>query len=245
MLANLLILLVPLASSSAFNNYTHGGSDWPGVCKNGTLQSPINVRYSRAYLPYPGSGIITTDFQNTSLNGNFSDTGLRLTGDFGNITFTSISGIFTTPATRMNFLAPSQHYINGKKYSMEITFRLSPQPGYYYGALSVFFKTGAKNSFIDSVIKYLNGTSMPEVNLTSIVGTKISNYYMYNGSYPVPPCTEVVQWYISPNINTLSSDQLKFFTDHWAGNKTFAGGRGNTRYIQSLNSRTIVYQRGL
>lgn len=245
MLANLLILLVPLASSSAYNNYTHGGSDWTGVCKNGTLQSPINVKYSRAYLPYPGSGVITTDFQNTTLTGNFSDVGLRLFGDFGNFTFISTSGIFTSAVLRMNVFAPSQHYINGKKYSMEITFKLNPQPGYIGTAVSVFFKTGAKNAFIDSVIQHLNNTSDPLVNLASIVGTKISNYYMYEGSYPVPPCSETVQWYILPNINTISSSQLKFFTDNWAGNKTFAGGRGNTRYIQSLNSRTIVYQRGL
>jgi carbonic anhydrase len=244
MLANLLVLLIPTVLS-VDNNYTNGGSDWPGVCKNGSHQSPINLRYSRAYLPHPGSSSIITDFYNTTLFGNFSDRGLGFAGDYGNLTLSLDYGEFYAHILRMNFFAPSQHYINGRKYSMEVTLRFTPQPGYYLGALSVFFKTGASSPFIASVINYLNGTSNPLINLDSILDKEITNFYSYDGSLPVPPCTELIEWYIIPKILTLSSTQLKFFTDHWASNKTFAGGRGNTRYMQGLNSRTIYYYRGL
>lgn len=40
-------------------------------------------------------------------------------------------------------------------------------------------------------------------------------------------------------VQPLSYYQLRMFTDMWAGDDSFAGGKGNNREVQSLNSRTV------
>ena len=122
MLANILILLAPIAYSinDSFN-YTKGGADWEGNCKSGPIQSPINIRYSRAILPAPGLGEISTNFLNTTLSGNFSDRGLGIKGNFGNISFYEYGYYLESAIKKVYFFAPAQHYLNNRKYSLEVT----------------------------------------------------------------------------------------------------------------------------
>ncbi len=42
----------------------------------------------------------------------------------------------------------------------------------------------------------------------------------------------------------MSKEQLKDFTEMWAGNQSFAGGNGNNREIMPLNGRKI-YTKGI
>ena len=40
-------------------------------------------------------------------------------------------------------------------------------------------------------------------------------------------------------VQPISTAQLEAFTSKWAGNAEFAGGKGNNRAVQDLNSREV------
>ena len=80
------------------------------------------------------------------------------------------------------------------------------------------------------------------INLKSILNSQIGSkpiYYNYEGSFTMPNCDEVVNWYILDKTFTLTSAQYRLFTREWENKQTFAGGRGNNRNIKSTNSRTL------
>jgi carbonic anhydrase len=180
------------------------------------------------------------------MTGDFSSRGLGIKGDFGTISFTEYGYTFNSAIKKVYFFAPAQHYLNNRKYSMEVTILMADTPNDYYAvALTLLFRTGSSNPFFDYIISYLSKSTNPKVNLDSLIPNSIQNFYTYEGSLPVPPCNEKMKWYIYPSVQTLSSSQLSFFTKHWAGNVTFAGGRGNARLVQSLNGRDILYHRSI
>jgi carbonic anhydrase len=244
MLANLLILLSPLVNGDTTYDYKQGGKDWTGTCLTGSQQSPINVKYSRSILPAPGLGLLNATFTETSLSGDFGTTGLKITGDFGKISFEEFGDFFESEIDSLQIFAPAQHYLNGRKYSLEMTILMKDTPQGYAGyALTMFFRTGASSSFFESLISYLRDKNDKKVSLSTLLPSTIENFYVYDGSLPYPPCTETLRWFIYPAVQTMTSEQLNIFTAKWAGTKSFANGRGNTRYIQSLNNRDIFYHR--
>jgi hypothetical protein len=48
-----------------------------------------------------------------------------------------------------------------------------------------------------------------------------------------------VNWFLSAKIHTATASQIKYFTDKWAGNVEFAGGRGNNRMVKPVGTRQI------
>lgn len=59
------------------------------------------------------------------------------------------------------------------------------------------------------------------------------------GSFTTPTCDQGVRWYIWRHSQPVSASQLEFFTSHWAEDEDFAGGRGNNRKTQDINSRVV------
>lgn len=68
-------------------------------------------------------------------------------------------------------------------------------------------------------------------------------FYSYTGSMPFPPSNENVKWSLIPEILDIGKTQLKDFQDHWAKNKSFAGGHGNNRSLQKIHGRSIKLYR--
>ena len=104
-----------------------------------------------------------------------------------------------------------------------------------YGVITVdvlLFDTGAGDEDNEMIQDILDGEPLD-------FGAVLSDYddddlenewsYSYEGSLTHPPCTEGVFYGVHPEIQPISSAQLKQFTDKWAGNFTFANGRGNNR----------------
>jgi carbonic anhydrase len=80
-----------------------------------------------------------------------------------------------------------------------------------------------------------------ETLLKSLNTTKIFNY---EGSLTTPTCSEIVEWNVIVDPQPITSSQLNFFTRRWAGNNTFARGRGNNRVTQPIGDRLIYYYGG-
>ena len=96
------------------------------------------------------------------------------------------------------------------------------------------------NPFLEAFLD--NSGSQVKVNLESFLeGVDFSEYWNYNGSLTTPPCTEGIKWTVIKQVQSISDAQLKRFTDLWAGNPDFAGGKGNNREVQELKERTLYY----
>ena len=117
--------------------------------------------------------------------------------------------------------------------------------GRNWAVLAIFFDTSVSGdtSFIGSldVAKATEtGNTVDEVDLKKFLdGLDLSKFYSYDGSIPVPPCLEIVNWTVLGTPQPITTEQLKAFTTRWAGNASFAGGKGNNRDVQLINGRTV------
>ena len=110
-----------------------------------------------------------------------------------------------------------------------------------------FHDEGEENDFIQSVID-VNGVA-GTVNLADAIEgiDKIGEFMSYMGSKTTPPCEEDTQWWVFPKVQKINTEQLKFFTDQWAGDSDFANGYGNNRIVQDSNYiyRDILWYQGI
>jgi carbonic anhydrase len=92
------------------------------------------------------------------------------------------------------------------------------------------FETSATKGVESPLLSAIQDKDKTPVYLDDLLeATTASDYYMYTGSLTTPPCWETVSWYILKTPQAASEDQIKFFTEKWAGDKKFADGRGNNR----------------
>lgn len=103
------------------------------------------------------------------------------------------------------------------------------------------------NAFLDSLwssIDTINftGPGKTTVNLNEFLSTvNMKEYWSYDGSFTTPPCTEGIKWTVIKQVQSISAEQLKKFTENLADKKDFAEGKGNNREVMPLNERTLYY----
>ena len=248
MLASYLFLATAVYFSEGTSyNYTEGGKNWPGLCKNGSNQSPIPITYKRSVLAPYSAGLISIDYAMAYPTGTWSSAGLNFTETFGTIEYTVLEDYFSGTIDQILFYSPSQHTINGKHYDMEITLISNTLPGndYIAYATSVFLQSSSKdNVFIDQVLNVANKVRNQNVTLDYLFDDpEISTFYQYEGSLTYPPCEETVSWHIIPKVYHIGKTQLAKFTSQWAGNEDFANKHGNNRNLKWIKERVITLYR--
>jgi carbonic anhydrase len=150
--------------------------------------------------------------------------------------------------------APSEHTFNGKTYDLEL--HIVHINNGSLSVLGIFFDRVAGgntanwwiNEFIGDANKLnttagqTTGWTAPNLDMTKLVRSlDTRKVYHYEGSLTTPTCDEIVEWLVVHDVQSISDQQLQFFTKEWAGNSTFARGKGNNRGVQPLNGRTIYY----
>lgn len=231
---------------SADGGYSQNGADWTGVCQSGTTQSPIDIQGYTDVDSSDGFSLLSFSFNSmTSYTKTVSGYSYKYSGVHGSLSAVDNAKLsnYTTYGTSMSFHAPSEHYLDGKQYAGEMHIQYEPTSStnsspYAYTVVVVFFEEGAENSFLTA----FQSTSPASLNLNTLFSSNtVDNYYMYKGSKTSFPCAEAAQYYVLDQIYTASAAQLKVFTDLWASNPSFAGGKGNNRALQNLNGRTIYH----
>ena len=103
---------------------------------------------------------------------------------------------------------------------------------------------GPNNAYLARIRAYPDSVMNISLKLEDIYScdgpcTDENNYYVFQGSFTTPPCTEAVIWWLAQDMLCISQTQLDMLR---AQNVTAAGPAlvSNTRPIQDLNQRTIL-----
>lgn len=110
-----------------------------------------------------------------------------------------------------------------------------------YAILSLLYNEDVyENLFLNDLIN--SESEMIELNLRDAFEGRdtLENYFSYLGSLTTPPCTENAYWFIWASAQSLSRQQLVYFTSNWSRNLEFANGNGNNRAVQNIGDRVIL-----
>uniref|UniRef100_A0A1B6C8Q8 Alpha-carbonic anhydrase domain-containing protein n=1 Tax=Clastoptera arizonana TaxID=38151 RepID=A0A1B6C8Q8_9HEMI len=152
----------------------------------------------------------------------------------------------------------SEHTLNNNRFSLEIqisTTRLNSKNDNdcfkhnNVAIISIFCQaTINENPYLNYVLNHLHkikkaasSTRIQPFPLTFLKSINFERYYSYNGSLTFPPCTEDVTWIIFPDPISISAEQIARFRKLYNcdGDHILT----NTRPVQPLNSRQILYYR--
>jgi carbonic anhydrase len=234
-------------------NYNNGGLDWVGSSNacGGASQSPVAIEVD--LIETLESQNFDFELSNQPLNTTFTiDDNIRFTGAFSNIKFTDDNGTdIEFECDNFQLHAPSEHYVNGRLYDAELQIIHTVKPAfvnstsYTYAIVSILFeaKENERNAFLDA-LDLKNTTRKRVVNFQDIFWNdfkSLSSYVYYPGSLTVPDCNETAYWFVFNEPILIGIDQLTVIDKNFRGNPKFAGGRGNNRLVQRLNSRTPYY----
>ncbi|VVA41618.1 PREDICTED: alpha carbonic anhydrase [Prunus dulcis] len=219
--------------------------EW-AACKNGGMQSPIDLSSQRVKL-IPNLGKLNTAYKpcNATVKNRGHDISIEWVGDAGSLKINGTEYLLK----QCHWHSPSEHSINGRRFDMELHMvHLSPDPNVTnkIAVIAALYKIGRPDSFLTKLTRDIQSmTDQKEERSVGIIDpNKIKipgkSYYRYMGSLTVPPCTEGVIWTINKKIRTVSRDQVKLFR---VAVHDYA--ETNARPVQPLNLREIhVYDQG-
>jgi carbonic anhydrase len=137
--------------------------------------------------------------------------------------------------TQFHFHHPSEEYVHGKPYEMEVHFMHQAADGKVAGVV-VFLKPGAANATVQQLWDHMPKSESEE---EEIAGVEVNPsgllppdgaYYVYTGSITAPPCTEGVEWFVLKTPVEVSAAQIKAFAELYPH---------DVRPLQSLNGRIV------
>ena len=103
--------------------------------------------------------------------------------------------------------------------------------------VAIMFEQGAENDKLTALWKELPKQTGNTITLkrkyiaTSFLPEKL-DYYRFNGSLTTPPCTEGVRWIVLKDIQQVSAEQIKAFTNLMK--------HPNNRPVQAKNARLVL-----
>lgn len=197
------------------------------MCAQGQMQSPINIsQFMQQDLPklkvaYAESPLMVVNSGNT----------IHVDYEPGS-KFMSAEKIYDLKT--IHFHTPSEHYIDGAPYPMEMHL-VHASPDGELAIVAVMMKVGMQNSHIQNIWEHIpaeNQKSSPENSTlkASDLLPRDGTYYTYTGSLTEPPCTEGVKWHILQQPVEISQEQLSAFQTLFSM---------NARPIQQMHGRVV------
>ena len=204
------------------------------TCKTGKAQSPIDIRAAeKADLPAIRFEYTSGPLQHLINNGytvrvNYHDT--------TNALFVADKRYYLT---QFHFHRPSEEYIHGKSYAMEVHFMHKAADGKIAGVV-VMLEPGPANALVQQLWDHMptvkgdeHGIPGVEINPVGLLPRGLS-YYQYTGSISAPPCNEGVLWIVLKTPLTLSANQIAAFAALYPH---------DVRPLQPLNGRVVQESR--
>ncbi|MFP4313219.1 MAG: carbonic anhydrase [Alphaproteobacteria bacterium] len=217
--------------------WNYGGENGPAhwgaldeaykLCAEGTMQSPINIaEFMQEDLPklkiaYAPSPLMVVNNGHT----------IQVNYEPGS-KFMSADKIYDLK--QIHFHTPSEHYMDGAPYPMEMHLVHTTSEG-DLAVIGVMMKVGMHNHALQKIWDHIpagNAQVAPEgVNIKAAeLLPQNGTYYTYSGSLTTPPCSEGVKWHVLQQPVEISRDQLVAFQAIYSM---------NARPIQQMQGRVV------
>jgi carbonic anhydrase len=202
------------------------------LCNAGRDQSPIDIRDAeKADLPalrfeYKSSPLKYVINNGYTIRVNYHDA--PRTGDI------LMVGDKPYQLTQFHFHRPSEEYVDGRAFAMEIHLMHQASDGEVAG-VTVFLESGSANKTVQKIWTHMPKSEGQEevagvdINPADILPHDLS-YYTYGGSQTAPPCTEVVTWFVLKTPLEVSREQIEAFAKLYPR---------DVRPLQPLNGRVV------
>jgi carbonic anhydrase len=239
----LIAVLLPVLRAQWKTHWTYegatGAEHWGDLdpeyaaCKVGKEQSPIDIRSAeKANLPpirfeYKSGPLKYLINNGYTIRVNYHDG--PGSGNF------MIVGDKRYRLNQFHFHRPSEEYVRGKPYDMEVHLMHQASDGAVAG-VTVFLKTGKANATVEQIWKHMPKTESKEEDIAGVevnpagLMPRDASYYMYMGSITAPPCTENVTWFVLKTPIDISAGQIAAFAELYPH---------DIRPLQLLNARIV------
>ncbi|XP_049870566.1 putative carbonic anhydrase 5 [Pectinophora gossypiella] len=235
-------------------------TQWPGVCRSGTQQSPINIMTQDALVDKHGAHIRGPlqfrGYSNVHVEATNNGHTLKWSNVIGTPAPTlsggPLRGNYTFLQFHLHWL--SEHAIDGMKYPLEIHMvhiktgltleeALSRDDGLTVIGVMCELHTGPENEdalkqIMPDVPSLVDRNENPHdasfIDLSRLLSPNPQSYYTYHGSLTTPQCQEAVTWIVMDQPLHISDNQYKQFS------KVDVGGMFNYRSLQPVNR--VVYR---
>jgi carbonic anhydrase len=207
------------------------------ACKIGRAQSPVDIATAEPgnlpalrfdYHSGPLKYLINNGY---TIRVNYHDA-------LGDGNFLSV-GDKRYHLTQFHFHRPSEEYVRGKPYEMEVHLMHEAADGAVAG-VTVFLKAGGSNSVVQRIWDHMAPIAGKEQDIAGVdvdpaaLLPKDAAYYTYMGSLTAPPCTEGVTWFVLKAPVEVSAAEINAFARLYPH---------DVRPLQPLNGRVVQERR--
>lgn len=233
------------------------------MCK-GAQQSPMNIDTTETFKTVGTAGKLLSASSYVSQNGlvrisTYMRTAM-IEGNFGTLILTSNGHTVEYEAVQVHLTSSSLHTVNGEHYDGEVMVVHRPK-----GAkdlleggviVSAFFKEDESEASVlfsqmgfstkagDVPSEKSNEWLAPDaVSLSEIAPALSGDAFFYNGSLPVPPCTENIKWFVAATplpVMKAQTDSLHEMLRTLAGDSGSSWKTDNKRYPIPRNGRAMT-----
>jgi len=226
-------------------DYERHGQDWVhGSCMSMTRQSPIDFPRIAPWND-PPAGSFFAKYQ--PIEGfKFEHDGHSILADFA---FQGYGGMTYRgkwySLQSMKFHVHSEHTFKGARFPAEIQLVHQKDDTGGMTIIALPVDLGKADPILDALLK----TEMPKkkgsvvhrhgpLNVNALVKDK--EFFVYEGSLTVPPCSEIVDWFVLRKPMTMSEEQLTVLR-----NATYSGTHGYNNYRTTMPMRNREIQIGV
>lgn len=235
-------------------------TQWPGLCRGGQLQSPINIMtrdaifdkheaHIRGPLVMRGYGDVKVTAIN---NGHTLRWKVKPDTEAPVLSGGPLRGNYTFLQFHLHWL--SEHAIDGMKYPMEIHMvhvktgvpvdeaLKRPDGLAVIGVMCQIYSNEESQFALEQIMPAVpdlasrseEETDPKNIDLRRLLSPNPQSYYTYHGSLTTPDCQESVTWIVMDKPLIIADTQYQVFS------KVDVGGRDNYRNLQQVNR--VVYR---
>jgi carbonic anhydrase len=199
------------------------------ACKTGRRQSPINIVDAQPAELAP----IQFDYKLAQLK--IINNGFTIQINYEPDSSITVNGT-ALPLVQFHFHHGSENEINGQKYDMELHFVHTDPAANRTVVVAVFIKSGAENAPLRDLWSHIPREKGKQEEYKKVLINPADllpanqNYYVFDGSFSIPPCKEGVRWYVLTTPIEASAAQIATFARYYPD---------NARPLQPANGREI------
>jgi carbonic anhydrase len=201
------------------------------ACKFGHHQSPIDIRgATKAKLP-----VVKFEYHPAPLNiVNNGHTAVRVDYAPGNGEYLVV-GDKRFELTQFHFHHPSEEYVHGNSFPMDIHLMHKSEDGQVVG-VAIPLVVGRANKAVDQLWRYMPKSNDGPHTIRDVefdpggLVPSTTSYATYQGSQTAPPCTEGVTWIVLKASTSISAKAVREFSKLYPH---------NVRPPQPLNGRKV------